>query len=514
MSCHPIAFRTVARSAALGVVFAVQPLSSGLAAPKDALDVCRTIEHPDVPGADPSEIDPQFLNPDIRVKAQDFSGRDLAGENFRGKVLIDVKFKGANLQRADFTEAIICANDLTNANLTAAHLDRALIGGATILKSANFTNASARALNIADASGDIRIDGTDLRAARIMCDPDEVRCLGENVEFISMAGADLRGATISHLCCASPGLSTAKLDGVTTQFNGYTPMDFAPLAAGIRKAGRITFIPDYGISAVKTEFTGTELGKLSALVGQMRSESAHPSFDCSRARSAVEKAICTEPRLAALDSGMNWLWRGVEHTPQEISAQREWLTARGNCPPPPSHWIEFWVAPFISPADPQGCIAFAYLERIRQLAPKSSQIAPGSGTYTTDEPLELPKGKTSTLAEKFLMARGLREDEISVANLENSAGKISGSGVWTNGHLCSLDASQVEIKRTGAQFQIFDVPTARDEYSISFAVTPQVVVRVGGARQFQCGARGGWSDAYFRQPDNLVSKVKRLQGSQ
>ena len=40
--------------------------------------------------------------------------------------------------------------------------------------------------------------------------------LGNRVEFSSLAGADLRGASIGNLCCALPGLETAKLDGVTT----------------------------------------------------------------------------------------------------------------------------------------------------------------------------------------------------------------------------------------------------------------------------------------------------------
>jgi hypothetical protein len=226
----------------------------------------------------------------------------------------------------------------------------------------------------------------------------------------------------------------------------------------------------------------------------------------------VEKAICAEPKLAALDSGLTWLWHGVEHTPSETSAQKEWLAARGHCPPPPDHATDFWAVAFVSPNDPHGCIALAYLERIEQLAPTSSQAVAGNGTYTTDEPLDLPKGASSTLAEKYLLARGLRQDEITITDLASSAGKISGSGLFANGHICSLDASQSEINRTGAQFQVFDIPATRSEYNISLAITPQVVVRVGGNQQFQCGARGGWSDVYFRQPDYLVAKTKILQG--
>jgi hypothetical protein len=111
---------------------------------------------------------------------------------------------------------------------------------------------------------------------------------------------------------------------------------------------------------------------------------------------------------------------------------------------------------------------------------------------------------------KYLKARGYRQDEIAVENWGGRAGKIAGEGTWPNGHMCGFESSEHDTKRTGSRVQIFDNALVHDEkYSISFVVTPQVVIWVGGAHQFQCGARGGWSVVYFRQPDKLFATVAK-----
>jgi hypothetical protein len=218
-----------------------------------------------------------------------------------------------------------------------------------------------------------------------------------------------------------------------------------------------------------------------------------------------------------LDNALNWLWHRVEHTPGQISAQKRWLAARDSCPPAPERSATpVWWEPFISWSERQDCIALSYAGRIKELARRSSPPPLAGGTYTTDEPLDVPRGRYATVAEKLLMARGFRIDEITVEDLGARGPKISGYGVWANGHLCALEASTAETERTGSQLRISDDATAPrdDSFSISLVITPQVVIRVGGAKQFQCGARGGWSDAYFRQPDHLVSQIRGLRGVQ
>jgi len=481
-------------------------------AERNALDACiAAAAAPDNPGADRSSLDAQLQDRSNRIEGADLSGQDLHGKNFRGKVLVNVNLKSASLRGADLTEAVICSSNLKSADLTGARLDRALIGGRTEMDDVNLANASARDLQIADASATIRIDGADLRGARLICDLDNfVRCIGNGVAIVSMFRADLRGAVIDHLCCSLAGLGNARLDGVTTHLDGFTDIDFVQLAVGVGESGHITFMPDYGFSGRLTEFTGRELRQLAAAFLQMHSASIRPSFDCTRAASKVKKAICADPKLAALDSALNWLWQRVEHTPEESAVQKKWLAARADCPPPGPSSRGY----FASSTDPQGCIGFAYAERIKQLAPKASSAAVGSGTYTPDQPLQLPRGQYSALAEKFLTARGFRVDEITVKALGTGAGKIEGEGLWANGHTCGFEAPEQKTKRVGSVFRITDASDSPndDRYSVSFVVTPQVVIFAGGDQGFQCGARGMWSAAYFRQPEKLVSKVESQIG--
>jgi uncharacterized protein len=302
---------------------------------------------------------------------------------------------------------------------------------------------------------------------------------------------------------------------MTTQLTGNA--DYIQLAAGVGDSGRIIFVPNEFYSGHPTEFTGAELRQLPAALHRMRSASVHPSFDCAHARTKVEKIICGDPKLAALDRAVDWLWHRVEHTPQQKVAQSRWLRARANCPPPAGDSsdtsVSWTVDSFMSAADPHGCIGLAYAERIKELAPKASPAALQSGTYTSDQPLELPRGRYSALAAKFLTARGFRMDEIRVKSAGTQAAVISGSGVWSNGHMCGFEPTEDQAERVGAQFRVTDDPgpPRDDRYSLSLAITPQVIIRVGGADQFQCGARGGWSDAYFRQPDGLIFKVVNPQ---
>jgi hypothetical protein len=68
-------------------------------------------------------------------------------------------------------------------------------------------------------------------------------CRANGVSFGNVNGADLRGSTINGPCCSSPGLSTARLDGMTTQFDAYdSESGFDQLAAGVSEGGRITLI--------------------------------------------------------------------------------------------------------------------------------------------------------------------------------------------------------------------------------------------------------------------------------
>lgn len=463
----------------------------------------------------PADINAQLSKADNRISKQDWSGQDLSGKSFRGKVLTHVTLKNARLQGADLSGAIICDGDLSGADLTGARLDGALIGGFSTLGGANLTNASARRLAVADATyEDLRIDGADLRDARLVCEYDLSRCLAQRGSFATMTGANLRGATVADLSGAVPGLGSANLAGLRTELKARSQANFPELAKGVGPEGHMTFVPGYGYTGRPEEFTAEELAGIPAMIAQMQAASVHSSFDCGRAQTPVEKAVCADPKLAALDAAMNWLWGKVKHTQPQIEAQKQWLATRSTCPTVTIGTADEFLfdrGSFQSTANPDGCIGVSYLKRIRELAPLVSLAEVRSGTYTTDPPLELPQGKAAALAQKYLLARGYREDEIVIENWGRGGGKIAGQGTWANGHMCGFESSEPDTKREGARVQVFEEGSRDDRPSASFVVTPQAVIWVGGDNQFQCGARGGWSNAYFRQP-GLVSTVGKTDG--
>lgn len=67
------------------------------------------------------------------------------------------------------------------------------------------------------------------------------------------------------------------------------------------------------------------------------SSSAQPSFDCGKASNAVERAICADPELAALDVEMSAIYAQKRATvngraaEELVAGQRAWMRLRGRC---------------------------------------------------------------------------------------------------------------------------------------------------------------------------------------
>ena len=79
-----------------------------------------------------------------------------------------------------------------------------------------------------------------------------------------------------------------------------------------------------------------------------------PSFDCGRARTRVEQAICTDPVLAAKDRRMARLYRRASGSGALEMSQREWLSARDACSR-------------LAGGELQACVHRAYDARISEL---------------------------------------------------------------------------------------------------------------------------------------------------
>ena len=55
------------------------------------------------------------------------------------------------------------------------------------------------------------------------------------------------------------------------------------------------------------------------------------SFDCNKATTETEIAICSDPELSALDELMGVVWRIETRTTLDILTQKNWLNERDEC---------------------------------------------------------------------------------------------------------------------------------------------------------------------------------------
>ena len=55
------------------------------------------------------------------------------------------------------------------------------------------------------------------------------------------------------------------------------------------------------------------------------------SFDCNKATTETELAICADPELSALDELMGVIWRFEARTAFDVSIQKKWLSKRNGC---------------------------------------------------------------------------------------------------------------------------------------------------------------------------------------
>ena len=67
---------------------------------------------------------------------------------------------------------------------------------------------------------------------------------------------------------------------------------------------------------------------LSAGIGSVAKAA---SFDCNKAATETEIAICADPELSALDELMGRLWASQEREPHEVKLQANWLARRNAC---------------------------------------------------------------------------------------------------------------------------------------------------------------------------------------
>ena len=106
------------------------------------------------------------------------------------------------------------------------------------------------------------------------------------------------------------------------------------------------------------------------LVSPIAHAQTSPTFDCAKASGEVEKLICADDELAALDRKMaevyakaveSWSSESSEEVTKQRAMQRGWISGRNDC----------WKSD-----DVKACAVLAYRTRIAELQIQSGQLMP------------------------------------------------------------------------------------------------------------------------------------------
>jgi uncharacterized protein len=149
-----------------------------------------------------------------------------------------------------------------------------------------------------------------------------------------------------------------------------------------------------------------------------------PSFDCLRASSFVEKAICESPQLSAKDKALTLLYRRAGRAPEIVQRQRDWVRDRARC-------------------QNVNCINAAYDERIADL---------GEGVILG--PKFVSRGNSGTLSladlgngwQLFALDAFWSGTSGSGPNTGSAAGTVflaGNQGVWKDSEGCVLTFKQL-----------------------------------------------------------------------
>lgn len=169
---------------------------------------------------------------------------------------------------------------------------------------------------------------------------------------------------------------------------------------------------------------------LAALVTALAPLASAASFDCAKARSPMEKLICSDAQLSALDERLNTEFKDAvtrsKARPQLVQWQREWLTSYE-----------------VTQCKDAGCLRQEFTGRIallQSVAPTTAASAQWNGAYT-----RYLQGKRDTDTATFSIV-GLQEGKVylagdaiwqgpNAANGQVNVGEIRGVATLRNGLL-------------------------------------------------------------------------------
>ena len=415
-----------------------------------------------------------------------------------GSVIGEIKVEKGSLAGWKAPGVLFVKVDLSEATLGGSDFSGACFDH-SVLNKADFANARLRGTRFEGSElAGVRFDGADLTGADLACSPGIVGegCytgmlpdLGPAETTIGFRGADLSNADIARPFEMFGGdLSGARLERTTLALS----RDLFADTAKAKVASIVLAAPaeNYGTPQL---FTADELARLKQLgngnpLALIRRLGDKPGFDCAAPRlSVVEKAICGDSDLAALDQLMSLTYRRALDRVTDKSgpqtAQRAFLLRRNACAA-------------AAAADHAGCLNDAYIARLGDLGRDLATVRPAGPLVLDGLPALLaPAVKGDPLAARLLLAFGTSAEH---ARLEprSAAFYLSAESVGSNGHTCSFEG---ELKwDAGRRAWLND----DDSQPIQWLILPDGIALASPHEEARawCGMRAGWPAVYFVRP--------------
>lgn len=408
-------------------------------------DEQKKTERKDIDGATLSSLDAlKRATSDRRGGLTMIKGGDFSGWNFSNMKIDQICFEDSKLAGTNWTGGGGYGLGFINADLTGANLNNADMPD-ILLRDAKLAGVNASGANFINGhfdggwfKGNVdgwNIDGANLSGFTFDCGItlDDGCPVFQGGDPISAKGTDFSGATLHSF-----GLYSVKLDGAILANTTIGPAQLPQLA-------KAEFRGDIVLRGADQDVTISPDQAQAILVAHREQKliEAHPSFDCGKASTKIEAAICEEfaMDLRAMDRDVAALYKQVRASDVGVKrSQLAWLKSRDAC------------------ADeeyPSDCVSQSYSKRKGQLlglAGDKNWLQPGQSAYFADEVLPLTRAfKQTELYQKITPTlAGASHSDILVQRQQDGLYSIKGTAVGANAHLCSLGATHLYFdEKTG-----------------------------------------------------------------
>jgi uncharacterized protein YjbI with pentapeptide repeats len=368
----------------------------------------------------------------IIVRGGSFANADFRGADLHNFCFLDTNLAGSDWRGADASGAGFVRADLTGANLSGADLSRVLF------RHPNMKDADASGADLSGGRLDggwdgslenLRLDGADLSAFRFDCGIT----LGDGCPLdraISFRRADLSGAAIATYGRVA-ALTGARIDRTEVALDQLDDLRDADIAGPLLVQG----------AEAPIALSPPEYARLAPHVRPPQGAD-QPSFDCARAATRVERALCGEyaGRARELDRSVADLFRrAVAADPAIAAAQQVWLRERDRCG-----------------ADGDGaeigCLQESYESRRAELIARigpPTWLRPGAIALFVAPPIGFDEAfRSDPLHARLLPAMiGASWSEVVVRTNADGTIDARGGALAANAHTCSLAGDGLSLDR-------------------------------------------------------------------